>query len=115
SQDMAGIDSSNFLICIGRNCPNLVLLNISSYDFTTNAFTVLLQGCKSLQTLMITDSDSVDVLALIEENCVGTLRSLVISECRNVTNEAITRFQQETGIEVEADIEGDADIDIENE
>ncbi|CAG8694175.1 18224_t:CDS:1, partial [Acaulospora morrowiae] len=115
SQDMAGIDSSNFLICIGRNCPNIVLLNISSYEFTTDAFTVLLQGCKSLQNLMITDSDSVDVLALIKENCVGTLRSLVISECRNVTNESITRFQQESGIEVETDIEGDADIDIENE
>ncbi|CAG8762076.1 9028_t:CDS:1, partial [Acaulospora colombiana] len=70
SLDMIGIDSSNLLICIGRCCPNLTLLNINNYEFTADAFKVLLQGCKSLQTLMISDSDSVDILALIKENCV---------------------------------------------
>ncbi|RIA94030.1 hypothetical protein C1645_803711 [Glomus cerebriforme] len=100
----SNIDASDLIISIS-NCSNLETLNISYFNFTPQVFEKLIIGCKSLTTLLICNSTSVNdqILHIIREKSKN-LKNLDILACSNITDEAVEQLQSETEIEVDLDL-----------
>ncbi|GBB92525.1 hypothetical protein RclHR1_02020007 [Rhizophagus clarus] len=102
SKFMKNTDSSRLIISISY-CPKLEILNINYFQFDSRALERLIIGCKSLASLSICRSNSVndDILRIIQEKRSGNLKSLDILACEKVTEDAVEKLRDETDIEVD--------------
>ncbi|CAH1761070.1 7688_t:CDS:2 [Entrophospora sp. SA101] len=100
---MIGTDASDLIKAIGQHCSNLMHLDITSYEFSLESFRLLVENCKKLNTLIVSDSPSVNdsILQLIEENCIGSLQTLDISRCENVSRNEIEKLRRIIEVECE--------------
>ncbi|CAI2181213.1 16354_t:CDS:2 [Funneliformis geosporum] len=109
SRFMISYDASIIISTIGDHCPKLELLNIDYFNFTTESFERLIQGCQSLTSLSICNSKSVNeyMLNIIRDLAGENLRSLCIYGCDQVSLDAVENLRDETHIEVDTNIEVD--------
>jgi hypothetical protein len=101
SQLMRDCDASRLIDSISY-CTKLEILNISFFIFASQVFENLLSGCKSLTTLTICNSNSVndDILKIIRDKRNLNLKTLDIYACDQVTEDAVDQLRAETGLEV---------------
>ena len=81
---------------IARNCPNLVLLDISWCDMITgNGIKSLAEGCKKLQNFIAKGCMHIhdEGLLHLARNCKD-LRKVNVQGCRNVQDEGVTRLAE---------------------
>ncbi|CAG8456733.1 8522_t:CDS:2 [Ambispora gerdemannii] len=84
-------ESSDLIRAIARNCSSLTTLDVSYFSFSKEAFEELIRGTR-IQNLDLRKTHSIDdaLLKIMKEVWDGTLQCLIISECENVSENAIS-------------------------